>query len=157
MSTPCHLLVSVTFRVERHLNNPTGVVFDAYADIDQRERWIVPANEALVYESHDFRVGGSDHYLRSRRDAPRYTGTTQYELIDNHCIVFTERLVDADDQLLNISVVAWAINEANTGTHLVITDQTASVVGSRPIEGGQHRYEIMLDRLAQQLTAATTG
>ncbi|MDH3680550.1 MAG: SRPBCC domain-containing protein [Acidimicrobiia bacterium] len=149
---PYPAIVPVTIQVERNLRQRPELVFDAYADVDQRVRWRASSDEPVVFQSHDFRVGGTDHFVRGLPGSPSCAGTTCYEHIaTNERIVFTERFVDSGDQLLAISVVTWTIAPSGTGALLIITDQTTSVVGSGPIEGSRYAYQVMLDRLARHL------
>lgn len=152
MSDPLPTVVPVTIRVDRQLDHVPEVVFDAYADIDQRAQWNARVDEVVVFESHDFQVGGTDHFARSPLNGQSLSGITRYEhIVQNECLVFTERLVNSNDQLLAISLITWLIAPSETGARIDITDQTTSVVGSRPIEGTRYRYEVMLDRLTRHL------
>lgn len=157
MSGSLPATVPVTIRLEQQLDHEPALVFDAYADVDQRAQWGPPPGEIVVFRSHDFRIGGTDHFVRGARPSPRISGTTHYEqIVDNERVAFVERLVDSDDQLLTMSLVTWTIAPSETGTLLAVTDQTTSVFGSRPIEGWKYRYTVMLDRLTQHL-ANTAG
>ena len=151
-------VVPVTIRVERSLDHRPHRVFDAYADIDQRTQWMAPPDDLISFESHHFRTGASDHFVRASQGKRGSLVTTRYEhIVDNEHIVFTERLTAANDQLLAISLVSWFLAPSEPGTLLTITDHTASVVGSRPIEGARHRYEVMVDRLARYLADSDDG
>lgn len=154
-SDPFPAVVPVAIRLERNLDHRPGLVFDAYADVDQRVRWSSPPDEVVEYTSDEFRVGGTDQYLRNRRDHPSVAGTTCYEqIVDERRIVFTERLLSADGLLLALSLVTWTLAPAGSGALLVITDQTTSVVGSGPIEGCRHCYDETLDRLTRHLAGS---
>lgn len=152
ISEPSTAIVPVTVRLERILDHRPALVFDAYADVDQRAQWYVSSDEVVIYESHDFRVAGTDQFRCGHRDDPSFASTVRYEhIVDNRCILFTERLRDSADQLLAISVVTWTMAPSGAGTLLAVTDQTTSVVGSAPIEGSKYGYEVMVDRLAGHL------
>jgi uncharacterized protein YndB with AHSA1/START domain len=146
-------VVPVMREFERKLKQSPEIVFDAYADVDHRAQWCCHSDEVVVFDSHDFQVGGTDHFVRRSPDHPKVAGTIRYEHIeDNERIVFTERVVDSHGRLHTISVVTWTFVPSGTGTLLAITDQTTSIVGSRPIEGRSYEYEIMLDRLTRYLS-----
>ena len=146
-------IVPVMREFERKLDQSPEVVFDAYADVDQRAQWCCRSDEVVVFDSNDFQVGGTDHFVRRSADQPKVAGTIRYEHIeDNERIVFTERVVDSHGRLRTISVVTWTFLPSGTGTLLAITDQTTSIVGSRPIEGRPYEYERMLDRLTEFLS-----
>jgi len=153
MSRRLPAIVPVMREFERKFEQSPEVIFDAYADIDQRAQWCRHFDEVVLFDSHDFQVGGTDHFVRRTPEHPKVAGTVRYEHIeDNERIVFTERDVDSHGRLRTISVVTWTFLPSGTGTLLAITDQTTSIVGSRPIEGRAYEYEVMLDRLTQHLS-----
>lgn len=152
MTTPTVAVAHDTIRLERDLAHPPQVVFDAYANVDQRIAWSVPSDdEVIIYETSDFTVGGTDHFLCGLREQPDYAGTTQYHHIDDTCIVFTERLVDGSTTLLAVSLVTWHLTATPTGSRLVVTDQVTSTAGQGPIDGSRDGYTAILDNLARHL------
>lgn len=155
MSTP---IVHDTIRFERTLAQPPHVVFAAYADIDQRVIWSAPSDdEIVIFESHDFAVGGVDHFICGRKESPSFAGTTRYEhIVDDETIVFSERLVTTVGDLLAMSLVTWAVTpDGGGGTVLNITDQVTSAAGDGPIAGSRHGYTAMLDHLDAHLSKLT--
>jgi uncharacterized protein YndB with AHSA1/START domain len=156
MNAPTIAVAHDTILLERDLPHPAAAVFRAYADIDKRVQWSAPSDdEIVIFESHDFRVGGVDRFLCGHRDDPNFAGTTRYEHIDDRHIVFTERLVDGHDALLAVSLVTWAITPTGSGCRLVVTDQVVSVAGQGPIDGSRDGYAAILDQLARHLATQT--
>ncbi len=152
------VVVHDTIHLERDLPHSAEAVFRAYADVDERSRWSAPSDdEVIIFSSHDFRVGGVDHFLCGHRTDPSFAGTTRYEHIDDTHIVFTERLVDGSEQLLAVSLVTWAITPIGSGCRLLVTDQVASVAGQGPIDGSRDGYSAILDRLASHLAERLAG
>jgi uncharacterized protein YndB with AHSA1/START domain len=149
-----NLVVHDTLRFERTLNHPPDVVFAAYADIEQRIVWSAPsADEIVIFESHEFAVGGVDHFICGPKESPSFVGTTRYEhIVDGEVIVFSERLVTSGEDLLAMSLVSWVIapNDAG-GTVLTVTDQVTSAAGDGPIDGSRHGYNAILDQLGTHL------
>ena len=142
-----------TLIFERHLRRPAGDVFNAYADIDQRVLWSAPSDdEVVIFESHDFSVGGVDRFICGPKSAPSFAGTTRYHaIVDGETIVFTERLTDLDHNLAAVSLVTWHVGPDGDGSKLTIVDQVTSIVGSGPIDGSRHGYNAMLDQLEHHL------
>ncbi|MEM9747934.1 MAG: SRPBCC domain-containing protein [Actinomycetota bacterium] len=142
-----------TLRFERRFAHPPRVVFDAYADIDQRVTWSAPSDdEVVIFETHDFTVGGIDRFICGPKESPSFAGTTRYHaIVDGETIVFTERLTNLDDDLSAVSLVTWNVTADGDGSLLTIVDQVASIVGDGPIHGSRHGYTAMLDQLAKHL------
>ncbi len=152
MTTQMIAVAHDTIRLERELPHPPEAVFEAYADLDQRIAWSVPSDdEVMIYESADFSVGGTDRFICGPREQPNFAGTTRYEVIDETCIVFTERLVDQDQTLLAVSLVTWQLTPTHAGSHLVVTDQVTSTAGQGPIDGSREGYTAILGTLARHL------
>jgi uncharacterized protein YndB with AHSA1/START domain len=147
-------VVHDTLRFERTIPHPPNVVFAAYADIDQRVVWSAPSeDEIVIFESHDFTVGGVDRFICGLKESPSFAGVTRYEhIVDDEVIVSSERLVTTNGDLLAISLVTWAVTPDNRGgTVLTITDQVTSAAGDGPIDGSRHGYNAMLDQLSAHL------
>ena len=142
-----------TIRLERSYPHPPSSVFDAYADVDRRAQWSAPSDdEDVVFEAHDFRVGGVDEFRCGLKGQLHFVGTTRYEhLVEDELIVYTERLSTTDGTLQAMSLVTWSIAPDGTGSRLTIVDQVTSVDGEGPIEGSRAGYAAMLDQLATYL------
>ncbi len=154
MSTATAEVAHDTIVLERNFTHPPEAVFDAHADVDQRVSWSVPSgDEVIMYETADFRVGGTDHFLCGPREQPNFAGTTEYHHIDSSSIVFTERLVDDSKALLAVSLVTWQFNATPTGCTLVVTAQVTSTAGQGPIEGSRAGYGAVLDNLVRMFEA----
>ena len=152
-------LAHETIVLGREFPHSPARLFAAYADVEQRAVWSAPSAEEFVeFDTHDFRVGGVDEFRCGLRDAPESTfaGTTRYEdIVDDACLVFTERLVTAAGELLAMSLVTWAIEPTDVGSRLAITDQVTSVQGDGPIDGSRHGYTAMLEQLDRFLTGSS--
>lgn len=141
-----------TVVVDRHYPHPPAAVFAAYADIDQRSAWSAPSDaEELVFDSHDFRVGGHDGFRCGLKGNLVFSGTTRYEyIVDGSLIVFTESVTMNGDPRA-VSLVAWHVTADGDGSRLTITDQVTSFVGPDEIEGQRAGYTGILDQLARFL------
>lgn len=130
----------------RRWRSRSGLLRDAYADIDQRTIWSAPsADEVVIFERHDFTEGGVDTFTCGLKESPHFVGTTRYEaIVDGEMIVFTERLTSIDRALLAISLVTWSIAAERDGAILTVIDQVTSVAGTGPIEGSIAGYGAML-------------
>jgi uncharacterized protein YndB with AHSA1/START domain len=147
-------IVPVTVQAQRALDHQASEVLAAYGDVDRRVRWQADPEEIFVLESHDFRVGGIDHFVYRSRHYPNLVGTVRYERIEDHCLVYTRRLADADDRTVTISVVSWRLRPCSNGTEVIIAEHTTSLAGSIPIQGNEYRLKTMLDRLGFHLSTS---
>jgi uncharacterized protein YndB with AHSA1/START domain len=138
-----------TIQLERSYSQPPSAVFRAYSDIDLRSEWSAPSDEEeVVFDAHDFRVGGVDQYRCGLKGQMSFAGTTRYEhIVDGELIVYTERLVTIEGALQAMSLVTWSVQPEGTGSRLTIVDQVASVDGDGPITGSRHGYAAMLEQL----------
>jgi len=148
--TTTYVLDHDTIRLEHSYAQPPSAVFRAYADIDLRSQWSAPSDEEeVVFDAHDFRVGGVDEYRCGLKGQMSFSGTTRYEhIVDDEVIVYTERLVTTAGALQAMSLVTWRVVADGPGSRLSIVDQVTSVDGEGPITGSRHGYAAMLEQLA---------
>jgi uncharacterized protein YndB with AHSA1/START domain len=142
-----------TIRLERVYPHPPSALFRAYADIERRIAWSAPsADEEVVFDAHDFQVGGIDRFRCGRKGQLDFSGTTRYEqIVADELIVYTERLSGADGALEAVSLVTWQIEAVDGGTRLTLVDQVTSVAGDGPIEGSRHGHTAVLGQLGSFL------
>ena len=138
-----------TIRLERTYPHPPSALFSAYADIERRIGWSAPsADEEVVFDEHDFRVGGTDRFRCGLKGQLDLSGTTRYEqIVDDELILYTERLSGRDGVLEAVSLVTWQIEAVDGGTKLTLVDQVTSLAGDGPIEGSRHGHAAVLEQL----------
>lgn len=151
MTSPAITIVPVTVRASRALAHRPDEILAAYGDIRRRVRWQADPEEILVLEAHDFRIGGTDHFVYRSRHYPGLLGTVRYERIEDEVLVYTRTLADEDGRTVAISVVSWALQPCAAGTEVTIAEHTTSLDGSAPIEGSEYRLQTLLDRLSIEL------
>lgn len=152
MTNPAATIVPVTVRARRSLAHRPSEILAAYGDIRRRVRWQADPEEIFVLESHDFRVGGVDHFVYRSRHYPSLNGTVRYERIEDDGLVYTRSLADEDGRTMAISVVSWSLQPCPAGTEVTIAEHTTSLDGSPPIEGSEYRLKTLLDRLSFHLS-----
>ena len=142
-----------TIRLERCYPHLPSKVFAAYADIDRRALWSAPSpQEDVIFDTHNFRVGGIDEFRCGLKGQLQFAGVTRYEqIVPDELIIYTERLVATDGALQAVSLVTWSITSEPGGSRLMIIDQVASVTGDGIITGSRDGYAAMLDQLADHL------
>ena len=137
-----------TVVVDRRYPHPPAAVFGAYADIEQRSAWSAPSDaEDIVFDAHDFRVGGLDEFRCGLAGNLVFSGTTRYQhIVDDSLIVFIETIA-ANGILGAVSLVTWHVEPDGDGAKLTITDQVVSLDGPGEIEGHRAGYSGILEQL----------
>lgn len=147
-------VVHDTVVVERVYPVPREVVFDAWADVDQRRRWHFPGDgDWVVLEmTQDFEVGGRERFTFGPKDAPDLMSEGRF--LD---IVANERIVSAGTMHRagrRISVTLCSVelaDDASGGTRVRLTDQSAYLDGSEKPEDRRAGWGEILERLRVHL------
>ena len=142
-----------TLRFERHIADAPKVVFAAYSDVQQRVRWGVPSDAAvLIYDAAEFRHGGTDRFRCGPKNDPSINGTTHYLSIAAEQHIVSSETLDRNGQQLAAALTTVEFRPKATGTELVVTVQIASFIGEGMIEGYEQGHRASLDSLARFLT-----
>ena len=145
-------ILHASFTLERIYLAPVAKVFAALADPKARERWGAPSpDEALVFETADFRVGGTEISRCGPKDNLMFRVETHYLAItpDRH-IIFSES-VSGPDGPLSASLLTFELLLTDGGTRLHVTGQVASFAGDGMIRGNQNGLAAALKNLESEL------
>jgi uncharacterized protein YndB with AHSA1/START domain len=143
-----------TIVVERSFKASPVKVFAAWADPVAHGRWAVPGDDdwALAEFEHDFKVGGSNMSFFGLKGAPRYRSIGHYlDIVPNERIVTAEAMHDGERRIM-ATLYTVEFQKENGGTHLILTDQAASLDGQTH-EDRIAGWEEILDRLGVQMKA----
>ena len=141
-----------TLYFTRTVEAPLDRVWEAYADVDARSQWSVPAGEDIVYNSADFSVGGTDIY---RCGPPGYldnTGTHLYHLVEPRRRFLYSDTVHRDGELMAVALLSWQLEDLGDSTRVSVIDQVTSLVGPGMIDGHRNGHNKTLDQLADYLS-----
>lgn len=143
-----------TIVVERSFKASPAKVFAAWADPVAYGRWAVPGGDdwVLAEFEHEFKVGGRNMSVFGPKGALRYRSVGHYlDIVPNERIVNAEAMHDGD---LRIAATLYTVElqEENGGTHLILTDQSASLDG-KTHEDRIAGWEEIFDRLEAQMNA----
>ena len=127
-------------------------VFHAWKDVEARTRWSKPWPEMdLVYDSHDFRIGGTDVYRCGLNGVFNWTAEVQYlDIVRNKRLIFSERMAEEgkpqSTALITVEFFARGKETLQIATiHVVVLD------GSDMLDGYVGSWNAALDNIATEL------
>lgn len=137
-----------TIVLERLYAASPARVFEAFADPEARMRWGAPSKDTgLVYDETDFRVGGTDISRCGPRKNLIYRVETRYWDIVADTRIVTSEVVSQGANRLSFSLITIALEAAEGGTKLTLTDQIAAFGGKSMIDGSRAGFNAALDNL----------
>jgi uncharacterized protein YndB with AHSA1/START domain len=142
-----------TITLERTYRAPLSRVFAEFADPVVRARWSPPANDVLIYDEADFRMGGRDVFRCGPQNDPRFRGETLYHVIVPNKLVISSETLDTDNRRLGVSLTTLDFEESQDGSKLKMTVQMVSLAGPGMIEGFESGYRSALENLSRHLIA----
>jgi len=126
-------------------------VWNAFADVDQRAAWGVPAGEAQIYDVADFRVGGREQYKCGPPGNLEFYGFVDYAHIIPQSIIVHSDTVTAGGKTLATALLTWEFESDGEYTKIQLTDQVTSLVGIGMINGHRNGHTKALDQLRELL------
>lgn len=145
-------LTHETLTLKREFSATPDRVFAAYADVTQRVRWSNPSDTtAIVYSREEFRAGGVDEFRCGSKGALEYEGVVRYVSIAPPGLIIYTEVISSEAMVLGASLISWEIVTTKKGARLTVTDQVASLQGSRLIDGSRLGMNAALDHLVEML------
>lgn len=141
-----------TITLERLYPARLELVFSEFANPVARARWSAPAEDVLIYDEADFRVGGKDVFRCGPKGHPKFQGETRYLFIAPNVCVVSSETVEMNDQCLAVSLTTLDFEPTEDATNLKVTLQIASFVGQDMILGSESGYKSALENLSQHLS-----
>lgn len=144
-------VVHETVVIERTYNASPTRVFAAWESVEARLRWSKPnPSTGLIYDAHDFRVGGKDIVRCGPADDMRFHAEVHYlDIAPSKRLIFSERISEARKPMAT-SMITVEFNAKGADTHQVVTMQIAALDGSDMVEGYKEGWEPTLDNLAKE-------
>lgn len=139
-----------TLTFEREYNASPGRLFAAFADPRARERWAVPPGARLVYDVHDFRLGGIDLCRCGSPDDLRYHVENRYLEIEPDKRIVVSETVREGGRVLSHALNAVEISDGPGGSMLKLTIQMAAVEPGM-LDGAREGHAATLDNLVVEL------
>jgi uncharacterized protein YndB with AHSA1/START domain len=140
-----------TVVIERTYKASPARVFAAWESVEARLRWSKPsADTGLVYDAHDFRVGGKDIVRCGPADDMRFHAEVYYlDIVPGKRLIFSERISEVSKPMAT-SMITVEFRAKGQDTHQLVTMQIAALDGSDMVEGYKEGWEPTLDNLAKE-------
>lgn len=141
-----------TIVLERTYKASPARVFAAWADVEARKRWSKPnAATDIVYDRHEFRVGGLDVVRCGEKGDLRWHAEVRYlDIAENARIVCAESISEAGKRAA-CAMVTVELTATGKDTHQTVTLQIAALDGGGMIAGYREGWDPTLDNLADEL------
>jgi uncharacterized protein YndB with AHSA1/START domain len=141
-----------TIVLERTYRATPDRVFHAWEDVEARARWSKPWPEMdLVYDSHDFRVGGTDISRCGLKGEFNWTAVVQYlDIVRDRRLIFSERMAE-DGKPQSAALVSVEFFSKGKETLQIVTIHVLALDGSTMLEGYVGGWNPALDNIAAEL------
>ena len=150
-------VIHSTFVIERSYPATPERVFGAFADSARKRRWFVESGGHQVehYEM-DFRVGGKERArFRFKEGTPlpgiACTNDTSYlDIVSNRRVMLASAM-SLGEKCISASLVTVELLPSETGTDLILTNQSAFFEGADGPEIREAGWRELLEQLAGEL------
>ncbi len=141
-----------TIVLERTYRASPDRVFHAWEDVKARARWSKPWPEMdLVYDSHNFRVGGTDIYRCGLNGDFNWAAEVQYlDIVRDKRLIFSERMAE-DDKPQSSALITVEVFAKGKETLQIVTIHVLTLDGSDMLEGYIGSWNTALDNIAAEL------
>ena len=144
-------VVHDTVVLERIYKATPARVFAAWESIEARKRWSKPSPDTgIVYDAHDFRVGGKDIVRCGPANDLRFHAEVHYlNIVPGKRLIFSERISE-NDRPMATALLTVEFRAKGQDTHQVVTMQIAALDGSDMVSGYIEGWNPTLDNLASE-------
>ena len=138
-----------TVVLERTYRATPDLVFRAWEDVETRARWSKPWPEMdLVYDSHDFRVGGTDTYRCGLDGHFNWAAEIQYlDIVRDRRLIYSERMAE-EGKPQSAALITVEFSAKGKETRQVVTIDILTLDDSSMLEGYAGSWGAVLDNIA---------
>jgi uncharacterized protein YndB with AHSA1/START domain len=140
-----------TIVLERTYRAPPARVFWAWEDVEARARWGKPYPETdMVYDKHDFCVGGTDIARCGAKGDLRWKAHVHYlDIVRDNRIIFSERITE-NDRPQATALITVELFARGKETLQIVTIHVVALDGSNMLEGYVEGWNPALDNIAAE-------
>ncbi len=140
-----------TLVLERTYEATPEQVFRAWEDVEARSRWSKPWPEMdLVYDRHDFRVGGRDAYRCGLDGDFNWAAEVQYlDIVPGKRLVYSERMAE-EGKPQSVALIAVEFFQKGKETLQTVSIDMLTLDGSTMFEGYAASWEPVLDNISTE-------
>lgn len=138
-------------RLTREVDASIDTVWAAYANVENRRQWSVPAGEHIVYDAADFTAEGEDTYRCGPPGDLSNLGAHRYVVIDAPRRLIFSDTIRRDGEVMAVAVLTWEFEATGDGARITVVDQVTSLAGQGMIDGHRNGHDKTLDQLADWL------
>ena len=141
-----------TVVLERTYRATPDQVFRVWENVEARARWSKPWPEMdLVYDRHDFRVGGTDTYRCGLDGHFNWAAEIQYlDIVRDKRLIYSERMAE-EGKSQSTALIAVEFFAKGKETLQVVTINILTLDGSSMLEGYAGSWDPILDNIAGEL------
>jgi uncharacterized protein YndB with AHSA1/START domain len=138
--------------LERTYRASPDRVFRLWEDVEARARWSKPFPEMdLVYDIHDFRVGGTDTYRCGLDGHFNWAAEIQYlDIVRDKRLIYSERMAE-EGKPQSAALITVEFFARGKETLQVVTIDILTLDGSSMLDGYAGSWAPVLDNIALEL------
>ncbi|HEY5336793.1 MAG TPA: SRPBCC family protein [Rhizomicrobium sp.] len=141
------------FTVERVLDAPPSLVFQAWSDKTAKAKWFGSGSQ-LDVSKMDFRVGGEEIVSGKWPNGTVSEFRARYfDIVKDKRIVYTYDLL-IDGKKLSVSLATIQILAEGKKTRMIVTEQGAFLDGYDDAGAREHGTNALMDKLVESLKPA---
>ncbi len=141
-----------TLVLERTYRAAPDRVFRVWEDVDARSRWMKPWPEMdLVFDRHDFRIGGADAYRCGLDGVFNWMAEVHYiDIVRGKRLIYSERMAE-EDKPQSAAIISVEFFARGKETLQIVTIDIQALDGSTMLEGYSGSWDAVLDNIAAEL------
>lgn len=140
------------FSINRQINAPRELVYNAWTDIEHRKHWFVgPGNWQPIERSVDLRVGGKEIAHGRMEDGTETIYTAHFHLIIPNAQLIYAFDMHVGGRHFSVSLAGVEFEESATGTAMTYTEQAFYFDKEYGTEGRIEGTNGLLDQFATYL------
>jgi len=140
-----------TIEIRKKFSTSVSNVFEAFADINKRQKWAVPTGQQIRYLQSNFSVGGIDIALCGDPTQMNFKTIAYYcDIEKNQRIIFTESVLHKES-LISVALNCLEFYSSRTGCEIKMTIQVSDLSGGEVKANYKQGWEAVFKNLSEQL------